>query len=183
MSDDNQYKKLMDYVEYRDWLYNLGGIQHKGNTYKRLFDILYTHVFIVKVPRDENRASDGRMLRYVFKDDFKKLKDTPATFLEVIISLARQCYVQILGKSMNHDETYIYTWMMLENAGLDKFTDEDWNENSSIEINKIINTIENRTYGPDGKGGLFPLTNPKKDQREVELWYQLNDYILDRGLI
>ena len=34
-----------------------------------------------------------------------------------------------------------------------------------------------REYSDNGHGGLFPLKNPKKDQRKVEIWYQMTEYI------
>jgi hypothetical protein len=38
----------------------------------------------------------------------------------------------------------------------------------------------NREYDPDGRGGLFPLDGTHANQREVELWYQMQAYIIER---
>jgi hypothetical protein len=37
-----------------------------------------------------------------------------------------------------------------------------------------------RGYDENGNGGLFPLKNPKEDQRKVEVWMQLNAYIIEK---
>ena len=36
-----------------------------------------------------------------------------------------------------------------------------------------------RRYKRSGEGGLFPLKNAAKDQRKVEIWYQLSSYLLE----
>jgi len=36
-----------------------------------------------------------------------------------------------------------------------------------------------RRYSKTGKGGLFPLKHPKKDQTEVEIWYQMQQYVME----
>jgi hypothetical protein len=71
-------------------------------------------------------------------------------------------------------------WMMLGNAELDGFTDEAFYAlRGHILVDKILNRILDRTYKRDGIGGLFPLKHPKKDQRRVELWYQMNAYLVE----
>jgi hypothetical protein len=35
-----------------------------------------------------------------------------------------------------------------------------------------------RTYDRRGHGGLFPLQRSNRDQRRVEIWYQLSEYLL-----
>jgi hypothetical protein len=42
--------------------------------------------------------------------------------------------------------------------------------------------VIHRYYQPNGHGGFFPLENPQDDQRHVELWYQLNEYVMERNL-
>jgi hypothetical protein len=44
-------------------------------------------------------------------------------------------------------------------------------------VDEILERVIGRTYRPDGRGGFFPLRYAEKDQREVELWYQLNAYV------
>ena len=66
-------------------------------------------------------------------------------------------------------------------AGLRRFAAEGWH---SARVRDIVAdamaAIIWRTYDSNGYGGLFPLRNPREDQRKVELWYQLNAYLLEQ---
>jgi hypothetical protein len=67
---------------------------------------------------------------------------------------------------------------MIKNLGLDQFDDQipyDWED-----VDEALSALIYRTYDRDGTGGLFPLTHPEEDQRKVEIWYQLNAYLLER---
>lgn len=58
----------------------------------------------------------------------------------------------------------------------------DFNDSSEIPIDlveDILNTVVWRTYEPNGSGGLFPLRYAHQDQRKVELWYQMNAYLIE----
>jgi hypothetical protein len=46
-------------------------------------------------------------------------------------------------------------------------------------LTEILEKVINRTYHSSGKGGLFPLKHAEKDQTEVELWYQMNTYLVE----
>ena len=35
------------------------------------------------------------------------------------------------------------------------------------------------SFGNDGVGGFFPLKYPKRDQKYLEIWYQLEDFVLE----
>jgi hypothetical protein len=37
--------------------------------------------------------------------------------------------------------------------------------------------LNRRLYTTSGYGGLFPLEEPKEDQRKVEIWYQMMAYL------
>ena len=50
------------------------------------------------------------------------------------------------------------------------------------DVEKLLERVKkflNREYDKDGTFGLFPLKNPKKDQRKVEIWYQMMAYIIE----
>jgi hypothetical protein len=44
-------------------------------------------------------------------------------------------------------------------------------------VNDILYALIWRTYDPDGSGGFFPLLHSKKDQRQIEIWYQMHAYV------
>jgi len=68
-------------------------------------------------------------------------------------------------------------WVMLTNLGLSTVNDATpINEKA---LHDVIEQFVFRTYNRRGHGGLFPLTHTKKDQREVEIWYQFNEYLFE----
>ena len=71
-------------------------------------------------------------------------------------------------------------WRLMENIGVEKYTDEVfYDEFAPVIIEQILNRIIDRTYLRTGKGGFFPMKKSKKDQRKVELWYQMNEYLVE----
>jgi hypothetical protein len=44
---------------------------------------------------------------------------------------------------------------------------------------KKLAVLNKREYFPSGKGGLFPLENPREDQTKVEIWYQMHAYVME----
>ena len=134
---------------------------------------LYKREFIWMVPNDDNRAADGRDLRYEFRDryGFKELDPEwmglGCSVLEMLIALSNT-----LAFEAEQDPGYWF-WVLLDNLGLD-------NKSTSEEINEVLETFIWRTYSRTGHGGLFPLKDTIHDQREVELWYQLCEYVIER---
>lgn len=77
---------------------------------------------------------------------------------------------------MDNWDVLYWFWKILENAGLEKYTDEQFDE---WKVYQILDDIVDRRYNRNGFGGLFPLRKPKKDQRKVELWYQMCAYLVE----
>ena len=73
--------------------------------------------------------------------------------------------------------------ILMHNAGLDIFDEEDWDmrpESVKIAWEKRIRIILEREYGFYGVGGLFPFApgdDPVTDRRMVSLWQQMNDWV------
>lgn len=171
---------------YRNWLFDLVNLHSPPNWFMYLALILWRKEFYWTVPNDDNRAEDGKKLReaflqdvIVFKDEAEAL-DGPCTMLEFLIALAERCEYEMLEPS-DVNQTSKWFWEMLSNLGLDKFTDEDFARlDGEIEIGRILDTVLERTYKGDGYGGLFPLKKARKNQRKVEIWYQMNAYIIEK---
>lgn len=92
--------------------------------------------------------------------------------LELFVGLARRLAFEM---SSEQDEWF---WELLENIDIAKY-----NDSVHIPIREVEDKLDRviyRTYRRNGHGGLFPLMRPNADQRDVELWYQLNAYILER---
>ena len=58
-------------------------------------------------------------------------------------------------------------------------SDDNWDEESSEKVDYYVDKLLGRDYFRDGFGGLFPLKHAKKDQRKVEIWYQLQNWLME----
>jgi hypothetical protein len=136
------------------------------------------------VPNDDNRAFEGKELRckfceeYGFDYDYEQF-NMAASMLELIIALAYRCE-GIMIDQQDNASMRDWFWRLLENAGLDRFTDDAYYVlHGPTMVDQILNSIIHRTYKRNGKGGLFPLKFAEKDQRKVELWYQMSTYLIE----
>jgi hypothetical protein len=100
--------------------------------------------------------------------------------LELIIALAYRCEDMTADVVDGNRQVQDWFWDLLSNSGLEGYTDEQYDERL---VDEILNNIIYRRYDRYGRGGLFPLKNPKKDQRKVELWYQMNAYLVEKYFI
>ena len=70
----------------------------------------------------------------------------------------------------------------MENLGLDPVDMHNSGEYDNVRNHAIIKRFLERAYNRSGRGGLFPIKRVLKDQRRVEIWYQMMDYISQEGL-
>lgn len=167
--------------DYWIWLRNLIGAndpESKRSQYFMLLFKLYETEFYWTIPMDENRSHDGIDLRDAFFEATgKNVKDIlgPCTVLEMMIALARRCDGEV--GDINSEGVPDIFWGMIKNLGLEKMDDEHFNEVKTADI--LMNFLD-RCYTFDGKGGLFPLKNAKNDQRNVEIWYQMQAYLIEK---
>ena len=170
---------------YYEWLCKLVESKPRKGNYCMLLDRLYAKNFLWSVPNDDNRAFEGKNLREHFceENDIDYEFDTfpiGVSMLELLIALAYRCE-EITVDSTCDRPMYDWFWKLISNAGLHRFTDETWpNSNVDYLIDEILNKIIDRTYNRNGEGGLFPLKKNNKDQRKVELWYQMNTYLVEK---
>lgn len=143
---------------------------------------LFSTEFVWWIRNDDNRVEDGKQLRLEFLDmhpDELPTEDWLAdgcSFFEMLIALSRRLSFQAEGASPVE-----WFWHLLENVSLQIF-DMDY-ESSRMEgyVGQVLQRLNDRTYNFNGHGGLFPLYGTDVDQRQVEIWYQLNHYLLERS--
>lgn len=170
--------------KYYTWLCNLVGLEYNESDYSLLLKALHHKDFIWSVPNDDNRAFEGRELRSRFCDEcnivFRNDQyNELASMLELIIALAYRCESIMVDQNENIPMRDWF-WKLISNSGLDKFTDEVYfDQYYGNSIDDILEKIIHRTYNRNGYGGLFPLKKHKKDQRRVELWYQMSSYLVE----
>lgn len=167
---------------YLTWLYSKTGsvkIKNPSRTYWSLLRLLYRKEFVWIIPNDDNRVEDGRDLRYEFledqgldEDDDQEWLGLGCSMLEMLIALSRRFAFEAEGEPAD------WFWLIIRNLDLNQYTDKV--HFPTDEIDERLNAVIWRTYNSDGSGGLFPLQWPERDQRDVEIWYQLSAYILER---
>jgi len=167
---------------YLKWLYAEVAnprFRSPSKTYWTLFRQLYKTEFAWWVPNDDNRAEDGKDLRGEFMNIHRIHSVDEAwigmgcSMLEMLVALARGATFETGGYARD------WFWQFLENLDLAKCTDAAYNGRVESYVEQVLNAVIWRQYGFDGQGGLFPLEAPRTDQREVEIWYQLNAYLME----
>lgn len=167
---------------YLEWLYSqVASVRHrsKSKTYWCLLRQLYKKEFVWLVPNDDNRVEDGRDLRLEFLDSTGLQDVDPSwmhlgcSMLEMLIGLSKRLSFE--GEGSVKD----WFWELLENVELEQCTDTRYNEQMEAYVDMVLDRIIWRTYDRSGKGGLFPLQHSIRDQRKLELWYQLCAYLLE----
>lgn len=166
---------------YLDWLYGQVCFveDNPSHSYGMLFHHLYTTKYLWLIPNDDNRDADGKDLRFEFLEEEgipDHRRDTywlevECSMLEFLVALARRF-------AFEADGTVAERFMeLLENLELDQYNDEA--EVDPEAIDEILYRLNWRKYHYNGGGGLFPLRQPERDQRRVEVWYQMSAYILE----
>lgn len=170
--------------EYFDWIYRIvfkDGYSRRLS-YRKLLRHLHGVDFASPIPLDANRAEDGIDLRYRFgyekgysgRDISQNLDNRPCSVLEMMIALTIRCEEHIMDDPDIGNRTGQWFWNMIVNLGLGSMTDEKFDRDRTDEI---IFRFLNHEYQPNGEGGLFTVKNPKRDMREVEIWYQMCWYL------
>lgn len=93
--------------------------------------------------------------------------------LEMLIGLSRRLAFEGGGEPAG------WFWLLMRNLTLDGMDDERFDLMDPTIVDDIVQRLVWRQYNWDGKGGLFPLQFPNRDQREVEIWYQMQAWLLE----
>lgn len=166
------------------WLYGQIGsvrLRNRARTYWSLLKVFHSTEFTWTIPKDENRAEDGRELRYEFIHELDvdvddSWLDLGCSVLEFLVALARRFAFIVDG------ETDEWFWHIVGNLDLADYTDREFQKDPishEIQVKRTLNRLINREYKSNGEGGLFPLRYPEYNQRRLEIWYQMHAYILE----
>jgi hypothetical protein len=168
---------------YFEWLYSqVADPENEApprSWWKLLREFFTTEFKWSSIETDENRLQDGKALRLEFIRTMDLHGVDPewmnigCSVLELVMGLSRHMAF------MTDEEAHYWFWVMVANLGLQRHTDAVFDEDSSAEIEAVLDHFIKRRYLPTGEGGLFPLHEPHQDQRDVELWYQMSAYILE----
>lgn len=167
---------------YYDWLCSQIEIPKlPKKTYDGLLELLHNVEFFWVVVGDDNRIADAREMRQEFLRrmsernpekisgyEFKSF----VSVLEIIIVVSRMLEWNASGEAPE------WAWRLIENLHLIDCNDPFTPRKRAV-AEDILERFIWRTYERNGQGGFFPLVFAKKDQTKVEIWYQLNDYVME----
>ncbi len=192
---------------YFAWLCKIVKVDKDYGSYNDLLLYLFNREFtwdetgVTKM--DYNRAGDGEYLREKYCQDvifdWEKHFDLTsglyrANCLEVLISIAERMDFMIDKEYVSENYTDKCFWELIENLGLDEFFDDVWDEGIRAECEDRVSKWLYREYDKNGVGGIFPLRRVGKssrgmlggrnyDQRRVEIWYQMQTYMMEKEWI
>lgn len=157
-------------------------LKNPSRTYWFVLRQLYTTEFLWRIRNDDNRVEDGKELRLEFLDQHPDVERSSewvglgCSFLEMLIALTRRLAFEVEGVSSSE-----WFWHLMENTSL-VIPDRDYDRDRMHSfVDQVLQQLNNRTYEKNGRGGLFPLHDVSIDQTKVEIWYQMNFYLLERS--
>ena len=137
--------------------------------------------FTAKIDMDENRGSDGIMVRRSlgYYDD-----PSGPSLLEVLVGLAQRMEYIMSGTTEARTAGEWFTiivenWLGMPIPKNNKMAQLDFQNFMDDKAEILLN----REYESNGKGGLFPLVCDTFDSREEELWVQMQAYLRENYTI
>jgi len=176
--------KLID--DYLDWLYFdvLHGTETRFKAYNSLFKALLDIPYIPLHPMDKNRFKDGLELReeYILGcsmglTGFESRKNTKiedylpeCSVLEMIIALSVRIEKDIMAPADGKNDYFRWFWGMICTLELDEFDEKHYDFGW---IDKIISEFL------EGKRAIFEVKNPYKNVRDMQIWDQMNAFLVE----
>lgn len=165
--------------EYFNWLC-AKVLDDDTQNYFPLMEILFRYEFVWVVPADRHRIDDVIEV----KQNFYRETNTPRnSFLEGRFCSILELFIAFADRTSFQTDMPVkeWFWIFLTNLNLDRFSRISDSDIPLIE--EILYTFTWRIYEPNGLGGLFPIPDTLRDQREIEIWYQFCEWVQDKGLI
>ena len=186
-------RRLSVVDRYFDWLYSHVGLVADSNpkhSHRLLASELFDIPFKWHVKGDGNREQAGFDMRDAFVDevgswDNDRFIFEPCTVLEILVALSIKLnFMHCLDEDERDSGVGIWFWKLCHNLDLDQYTDEVYlsdplGRTSSLVRRKVNIFLERRYHRSGGGGGLFPLKHSSNDQREIEIWYQMSEYLIE----
>lgn len=174
---------------YFDWLCIKAGIRPHDpkREYVKLAGALHGMIFkaLPSVKGDENRAMDGLQLRIDFMNQNGELGSStnrgPCTMFEMLVALAKRISYLMGSEESSHHTSYWF-YRLIDNLGLKKLSDDRYDFlNGDFYVEDTTDRVVYRQYSAYGEGGLFPLKDAQMDQRGVEIWYQMQAWLIENS--
>lgn len=187
----------MTETSYFQWLCDIVRCDQDDKSYYNLLGMMYETPFEVRIDNDINRAVDGNEFKgayildiYDYKTKINKVFPTgperKCSILEMIMGISKRMAFELAEDESEDCDFYKYFWEIIENLGLKQYDDNQFGDSLArckIEIREILNKLNERKYKKSGEGGMFPLLFAEKNQKKVEIWYQMQAYINEKYMI
>lgn len=167
------------YDEYFHFLCQKIGIGEPGFEYFELARVLFSIPFRAFIPNDENREMDGLDLRFTYFEDYELIPDEACSMLEMLVALAFRMEYEI-GFSSPEVGARRWFFEMIGNVVHTNCVDSKFDFSCEKQVREAFERVNSRSYEADGTGGLFPLIYPPGDCREIELAFQMSQYMYER---
>lgn len=156
-----------------------------ADRFMMLLQKLHLREFYSIIPNDDNRARDGAELRNLFSEEVGpsgplSLPEFECSMLEMLIGLANRLEFETAQSEWEKTSSEWF-WILIDNLGFTTCDDAAFSQCNTLDkyIDQTLTIFLDRGYESNGNGGLFPIRNAEKDQRRVEIWYQMNSYVLE----
>ena len=155
-----------------------------STSYDSLLYAMHSTEFSSLLVGDDNRAADGKELRHEFlttmrlnypDKEVQALLFLECSVLEMLVAFTVRAAFNTRVKAKD------WFWIFVDNLGLSEISDAAYRAKKR-RISPALNTFIWREYDSLGHGGLFPLSESRNNQREVEVWYQFCEYLIDQNI-
>lgn len=154
-----------------------------GKNYGMLLREMYRIEFYSVVKYDEDRGSDGIVLRETWADEVGyrgNVSFGPPRVLEALVGISLRIEDQIFGGPWADEWDYknIF-WNLIDNLGLIEYD----GVLNSIDYDKVVTILDRflaRTYQCDTFGNIFRFSVIPDKMRKMNLWSQMQLYIAEK---
>lgn len=130
------------------------------------------------IQEDRNRIKKTLELRNYFTSTYDIQTTTrPVSVLEVLVSVAMDIEDKIMRDSDAGDRTAVWFWQMINNLGLLKYTDDNFDTRA---VNDVLYRFIHRKYDRNGVGSIGFTKEKDCDFRDMDIWQQFNVYLTEK---
>lgn len=185
---DSIKNTYLEYLKSFVMPYSGKSIPNPDPTYNVLFKVMHQTDFYWILERDANRAEDAYNLREMFlqRNGIHYMTrnelgmDGPASFLEMLIALCQRVEKDITYDQYSARDLF---WSIIANLKFTWFFDGNISDKDVNYAKGAMAVVMDRMYGKNGAGGMFPLKSSTRDQTKVEIWYQVNAWLIENNII
>ena len=168
--------------DYLTWLVNRMNIV-EGRDYNLLLRELYNYEFYAIVKYDEDRGMDGVVLRDIWAEETGyrgSVNFRPPTILETIIGISLRIEDKIFGGPWADEWDYkMIFWDLIKNLGLLEYDGELSSRDYEF-IGTVLEGFLSKTSHCDTFGNIFIFSVTPRNVRKMNLWAQMDAYIVEK---